>query len=184
MFTLEKLKKTTAALALVAASATGVAALAPVSDIDVTTESMAIADAEAFAFLDTLKGDLEKAISERVTFADETGSVDIHVDIRNISLNGTPVGPDAEEFNELDGVVSIRAAGTGNNVLSYPVQLAAYQAETVAPEGWIVVNADNGDFYTALVEAFAVETAEKLEQVNVNDVAEAAKVSPTAPVNN
>ena len=166
MFTLETLKKSTAALALLGALATPAAALAPVTAIDVTTESMAVADEEALAYLSTLTTDLEAAIAQRVTLSDGDDAVDMDIDIRNVSMNGTPIGPNAVEFNQLDGVVSIKVAGTEDTVYTAPVQIAAYQADGFVPEGFIVVNADNGDFYNAMVQGFAIQTAELLNAVD------------------
>ena len=170
MFTLATLKKTTAALALMGAVSTPAAAMAPVTDIEVTTESMAIADAEALAYLSTLSADLEAAIAQRVTLGESDEAVDVKIDIRNVSMNGTPVGPNATEFNQLDGVVTFTVAGTEDSVFITPVQIAAYQADGFVPEGFKVIDADNSDFYAAMVQGFAIETVNWLGTIEEGKV--------------
>ena len=166
MFTLATLKKSTAVLALLGAVAGPAAAMAPVTGIDVTTESMAVADEEAMAYLGSLTTDLEAAIAERVMLSEGDEAVDVDVDIRNVAMNGTPIGPDATEFNQLDGVVTFKISGTEQSVYSAPVQIAAYQADGFVPEGFIVITPDNADFYTAMVQGFAIETAALLDNVD------------------
>lgn len=184
MFTPKIMRNSAAALAMLSMSAAPLFANAPVSAIDVGIENLGIADFEAQPFVGQLTRDLKQAIAERVILADNAQSVDIDVEIRNLSLNGLPVGEDAMNFNEMDGVVAIKAAGTPDTVLTYPVQLAAYQADVTAPEGWTVVSADNDDFYTAMVEKFAEETVEWLAQVNTAEVERLKKVRPAASAGN
>lgn len=158
--------KTTALAGVLAMSAAVPAAMAlDVEDINVDMQRVAVQDGGAGNFYSSIGTDLADAIAEVTTAGSGDDAVDVNVSIRKISLDGSPIGPNAPEFNEMDGVVSITKKDGGDAIISYPVRLAAYADDRPMPEGFISIAPSDEDYYISLLSAFAQETAQGLDRV-------------------
>ncbi len=139
-----------------------------ISKIDVEASYSAAQDSNAASFYPDIAIDLRTAIAERVPTSDDAGDPTISVDVRKISLDGATMLPETQEFNELEGVVSIES-GTGDiGGLAFPVNIKAVSGDMAAPEGYIVMPPSDGDFYVAMVNFFADRVAEELAGMNTS----------------
>lgn len=168
--TLKKYSKASALAAGVSLVALSGAAYAAnpvgISGVEVTTALGAAEDSNALALYPTLNTDLEAAIAQRVTGGDVTDPK-IEVSIREIALDGATMLPESKEFNQMDGVVSLAGAEGDLGGVSFPVRINAVMGDATAPAGYIVLAPTEGDFYIAMVNAFADSVAAQLAEKNV-----------------
>ncbi|MFV2052864.1 hypothetical protein [Aliiroseovarius sp. YM-037] len=142
------------------------------SEIDVQTDLSAVEGANAMEYWPTLNDDLRAAIAAQVDLAEDANRV--MVEIHSVTLDGSGVLPESGEFNQLQGTIAVFEPKTGQEaddgdiapVTSYPLNLDASVADGgVAPEGWIRIPPSTDDFYTALVNTFAIEVVKNLEEM-------------------
>lgn len=162
---MKNILKTTALAGVIAGAFAVPGAMAlNVEDVNVAMKRVA-ADTEANDFFSKIGTDLADVIAGMTEAGEGEDAVDVNVSIRKISLDGTPIGPNAPKFNEMDGVVSIMPTAGGDAIISYPVRLAAYADDRPMPEGFIAVAPSNDDYYQSLLHAFAEETVDGLDRV-------------------
>ncbi len=137
-----------------------------ISTIDVQTDLAAL-EYNALDYWPEIEIDLRNAIAAKT--ADLQGDVayDVNVRIDAISLNGSGLLTGDGEFNHLRG--ELRAYPEGNPVqqYSYPIEMAATtdDAGFIAPDA-IVLPPLEGEFYAALVDAFAAQAATYLAAID------------------
>lgn len=166
MFTTFKRLTLAAGVSLLALSAAQAAELPAVSEITVAAKYDAAQDTNAAEMYPDLQSDIQKAVAELIPTSTDSADPIIRIDIRNIALDGDTMLPDSAEFNQLDGVVAIEGRDGSVGDLTFPVKIAAGTAETIAPEGYILLPPSTGDFYTAMVQGFAKAVADGLAEVN------------------
>lgn len=137
-----------------------------ISNIDVQTDLTAM-EFNALDYWPEIELDLRNAIAAKT--ADLQGDVayDVNVRIDAISLNGSGLLTGDGEFNHLRG--ELRAYPECNPVqqYSYPIEMVATTDEIdfVTPET-IVLPPLEGEFYAALVDAFAEQAATYLAAID------------------
>ena len=167
--TLKKYSKTgalAAGVSLMALSGAAYADTVGVSGVEVTTALGGAADSNALSLYPSLNTDLEAAIAQRVAGGDVTDPT-VEVSIREVALDGATMLPDSKEFNQMEGVVSLAGASGDLGGLSFPVRINAVMGDTTAPAGTIVLAPSDGDFYVAMVNAFADSVAAQLAERSV-----------------
>ncbi|MFX0544212.1 hypothetical protein ACEWPL_001530 [Roseovarius sp. S1116L3] len=145
------------------------------SGVEVIVDLSAFDDSNALNYWPTLEDDLERAIAEQVNLDDGADAPRISVEINKVAIDGDTVLPDSGEFNQIEGTVTTRAginettstsseaAETPDAVIgSYPLQMTAVTGDKSAPEGWIVISPSQGDFYNALIGAYAMSVVERI----------------------
>lgn len=167
----------TTAIALTTAFAVPAMAAQDVSlfDVEVRADLTDFVDSNAMKYWPELEADIQRAIVERVNLSGKDEDPRIEVMVSKVSVDGDTVLPDTGEFNQLEGVVTIyegesavtvqgkQGAEDEALIASYPLRLVAQTAETTAPEGWVMVAPSQDDFYTAMVEAFAMKVVDDIE---------------------
>ena len=73
-----------------------------------------------------------------------------------------------EGFNEISGVVAISDDNNSIGAQSFAVNVAAYPAEQVIPEGYVSVAPSEEDFYNAMILGFADVVVQQVETVYNN----------------
>ena len=172
-----KLMQSTAlVVASVAATTAWAAQDVSLYDVEVRAELSDFSDSNALKYWPNLEADLQRAIVDRVELSGAAEDPRIEVEISKISVDGDTFLPDSGEFNELEGVVkfyegdsavSVQGKATSDQNLpdsSYPLRLSARSPEGNPPEGWVMVPPSQDDFYNVMVEAFADEIVEDIEQ--------------------
>lgn len=158
--------------ALAATSTFAYAQDVQLSEIDVKTDLSAVEGANAMEYWPTLNDDLRAAIAAQVDMTEDANRV--MVEIHSVTLDGSGILPESGEFNQLQGTVAVFEPKTGQEqddgdiapVTSYPLNLDASIADGgVAPEGWVMVPPSTDDFYTALVNTFAIEVVNNLKDM-------------------
>ena len=161
--------KKAALVATVSSLTLGTAAYAmqtpPVAEVKVEVSVEAAQDTNAARVYDTITTDLAQAITERVTLGTGDDTYDIKVDIRKVALDGDTLLPDAQEFNELEGVVVFDGPNTAKGNETLPIRISAMTSDTPAPAGTIQVKPGTDDFYDAMIAGFADNVAEQLSDV-------------------
>jgi hypothetical protein len=173
--------KATWALAICTGLALGAGPVAAkdktVSGVDVIVNLSGIENSNALKFWPTLEDDMGKAIVSKVNVDDDAAASRISVEINKVAIDGDTVLPDSGEFNQIEGTVTTRAglneslstsseaADSPDAVIgSYPLDMTAVSGDKTAPEGWIVIPPSQGDFYNALVDAYATAVVERIEE--------------------
>lgn len=145
-------------------------------DVEVKADFTDFANSNALTYWPDLEADLQRAIAERVTLSGQDEDPRVEVLISKVSVDGDTVLPDSGEFNQLEGIVFIydgeeavssqgkAAEGEDAPIASYPLRLSAKAPDNEAPEGWVMIPPSKDDFYTAMVEAFAAEVVDDIEQ--------------------
>lgn len=168
----------TTAFILAATVATGAMAAQDVSlnDVEVKAELSDFKDSNALKYWPDIERDLQQAIIERVELSGKAEDPRVEVEISKISVDGDTILPDSGEFNQLEGVVKIyegedavSVQGKNNQesnlpVSSSPLRLSAIAPSGEPPEGWVMVPPSQDDFYNAMVQAFAAEVVEDIEE--------------------
>ena len=153
----------TAALALLSAPA--LAASEPtVKEVNVTAQVTNL-DSNAQEFYPNIAHDILTEITNIMPLTHDQQGFVIDVVVQNVSLDGNSVLPDSREFNQIEGVMSIRAQDTNANSESFPIKVVAQGAGVATPEGFAVVEPSTTDFYQALIAGFAREVAERETEV-------------------
>ncbi|MBQ0806162.1 MAG: hypothetical protein KBT65_15070 [Sulfitobacter sp.] len=135
------------------------------SEVTVEAGLEAAEDTNALEVFPEIATDLQQAISTRVKFGSDASLPTIKVDLRSVSLNGNPMLTPIEGFNEIAGVVVISDDNNSIGSQSFPVNVAAYPAEQVIPEGFIGVQPSEEDFYNAMILGFADVIVRQLDTV-------------------
>lgn len=143
------------------------------SDVDVTSDLSAFEESNALEFWPDLTDDLGKAIASHVNIDEQAEAPRMVVEINKVAIDGEPVLPDSGEFNQIEGTVAMhpsRKAGSNTEtdaelppMGSYALTVSAKAAEGEAPEGWVVIPPSEGDFYNVLINAYAMEVVERIE---------------------
>ncbi|RKT28189.1 hypothetical protein BXY70_3549 [Roseovarius halotolerans] len=144
------------------------------SNVEVKSDLSAFEDSNALEFWPDLTQDLGKAIATHVNIDDQAEAPRMVVEINKIAINGEPVLPESGEFNQIEGTIALHPANTagGNTETdanlppmgSYALTVSAKAAGGEAPEGWVVIPPTEGDFYDVLINAYAMEVVERLEE--------------------
>jgi hypothetical protein len=138
------------------------------SEIKVEAVLDAAENTNALEVFPEIVTDLEQAIASRVKTGSDAGLPTIKIDVRQISLNGNPMLTSIEGFNEISGVVAISDDNNSIGAQSFAVNVAAYPAEQVIPEGYVVVAPSEEDFYNAMILGFADVVVQQVETVYHN----------------
>lgn len=172
---LQTTAQTTALCLGVALAAPAAHAETMVSDVEVRTDLSDFADSNALDYWPDLAEDLGKAIIERVELSGDAQYPSIVVEVSKIAVDGNPVLPASGEFNQLIGIVQVFAGdsaqteapgdrGTEEPIQNYPLLLHAVAGEAASGEDWITIPPSQDDFYNAMIDAFAVEVVENLDE--------------------
>jgi len=172
-----KLLKTTALCSILALVAAGpLAALEKtVSGLEVTSNLTAYEDNNVLKFWPSLDEDLATAIASKLTVDDKADAPRISVEINKVAIDGDTVLPDSGEFNQLEGTVtthqginsavSSSETGTADGMSgSYALRMTATSAEREVPDDWVIVAPSQENFYNALVDAYATNIVERIEE--------------------
>jgi len=138
------------------------------SEINVSAAMGAAENTNALDVFPEIVTDLEQAIASRVQTGSDASLPTIKIDIREISLNGNPMLTSLEGFNEISGVVAIADDNNSIGAQSFAVNVAAYPADQIAPEGFITVPPSEGDFYSAMIEGFADTVVQRIDTINTH----------------
>ncbi|MEM5519223.1 hypothetical protein [Sulfitobacter sp. AS59] len=138
------------------------------SEINVTAVMGAAENANALDVFPEIVTDLEQAIATRVSTGSDASLPTIKIDIRQISLNGNPMLTSLEGFNEISGIVAITDDNNSIGAQSFAVNIAAYPADQIVPEGFVAVPPSQDDFYDAMIEGFADTVAQRINTIHVN----------------
>jgi hypothetical protein len=169
------LKSTVCAFALSAVATMGFAEMPKVSDVEVKANLAAIAESDALTYWPDINEDLRAAIASRVEASEDDDAYRVDVSLDEVKLDGLYVLPNNGEFNQMEGVVQVygvkpggaseSTGETGELLTSYPVKLEAFSEEAPAREGVVRIPPSEGDFYNALINAFADQVVENLNNM-------------------
>ncbi len=136
------------------------------SVINVEASMSAAENSNAMDVFPDIVTDLQTAIASRVETSDDGSDPTIRVDVRKIALNGDPMLTGDNQFNQMEGVVSI--AGDNNEIgaQSFEVNVSASAPDQTVPEGYIAIAPSEGDFYAAMIDGFAGLIAEQVLTLN------------------
>ncbi len=127
-----------------------------VSEITVNTDLQSIGNAGSVRYWQTLDEDLEAAlVTEFLGRIDPAGAV-IAVDVDEISLANAFTSRFQGEDSRLSGRVTVTDRVTGEPLGTYDVTATSREAQNLlAGEGVTSISPDSGEFYAAVVQAFA-----------------------------
>lgn len=169
MFSNVKLKAVATSISLLALSGAAFASTELIlSEIDVNTAPSVAQDSNAALFYPEISADLREAIAERVATSNNAADPEVRVEIRKMALDGDTYLPDSMEFNELEGVVSVEAVDGDSGGLTFPVTIVASADRPTVYGDVIFIPPTQGDFYVAMVDAFADAVARELALVNTS----------------
>lgn len=144
----------------------------PVEKISVDVDMNAVENAAAAGVWASLSKDLEAAILERVSsqVTDDPEAAEIKIDIDEVSL-ATNFAAAMGADSHLSGTVEItdstvaKSEEYDNNLAFYQLDVTAEQLRAYYPDGTdVAVVVPNSDiYYTAMVQAFADNVADKLK---------------------
>lgn len=171
---MNKLRTTAIALATVATAAMAQANTITVAEIDVKSDLSDFANSNALEYWPDIEKDLNEALMKHVEYKDEPFGDRLVVKISDVSLNGNPMLPQTGEFNRLEGAVVLydyaepSRNGDENDttikaIHSFPLSISAVAGDTAVPAATIVIPPSKDDFYTALVEGFALAAVDNLK---------------------
>ncbi|MBI6630392.1 hypothetical protein [Pontibaca salina] len=143
---------------------------AAVKEITVTAEPATADGMNAMMYYPQMEADLQQAIAERVPVSDAAKGYDVHVSLNRVALNGETMLPESQEFNSMQGTVTITSPQTTAAPRSYPVNLRASSAGP-APEGFVTIEPGPNEFYSAMIAAFADIVAQDLPEHMPTDYA-------------
>lgn len=147
-----------------------------VSDVEVKANLSAFKDNNVLEYWPTLEEDIAAAIASQLTVDDDADAPRISVEINKVAINGSTILPDTGEFNQLEGTVTTfeglnqtlttsADVETADDLIgSYALRMSAVAGDTDVPEGWIVVQPSQDDFYDALINAYAATIVERIEE--------------------
>lgn len=162
------MKKLTLATTVSVMALTGAALAADVdgvSEIRVSTSYDAAQDSNAAEYFPEIATDVQVAIAKLIPSSDNAADPIIRVDLRKVALDGDTMLPDSKEFNQLEGVVAIDT-NTGEGGQSFKVNILAVTDLAAVPEGYVGISPSMDDFYTAMVDGFALNVAQQYGTVN------------------
>lgn len=141
-----------------------------ISMIDVSASYAAAEDTNAQELFPGITDDIKLAIAELVSHSDDAADPIIRIDIRKVALDGDTMMTAGAAFNQLEGVVSVESEnGVGGG--TFPLNITALTDETVVPTGYIAIPPSTEDFYDAMVVGFALNVAERVEEMNLSGTA-------------
>ncbi|MEI4264109.1 hypothetical protein [Roseovarius sp. D0-M9] len=146
-----------------------------VSAVEVKADMSAYEDSNVLKYWPTLETDLAASIASKVTVDDNADAPRLTVEINKVAIDGDTFLPDSGEFNQIEGTVVMHQGDNAVNSSSttdtqeeqtggYPLNMTAISGSGDAPEGWIVVEPSQDDFYDALINAYADTVVERIEQ--------------------
>ncbi len=141
-----------------------------IDEIRVTTDLEAM-EYNALDYWPEMQADIQNAIAQKV--ADFPGEVvyDVDVTIDAVSLNGSGLLNGEGEFNHLRGWVRAYPDGYPAAPQTFSVEMVATTDEPAFVSGPVViVPPAEGEFYAALVDAFAAEAAAQLALIDSDAV--------------
>jgi len=133
-----------------------------ISKIDIKTNFDAAQNSNALVLYPEIETDLAQSIASRVETSEDADDPTIRIEITKISLDGDTMLPDSAEFNELEGLVIFEDNNNEIPSQTFPVMVAAYSADTIVPEGYVLMAPDREDFYQGLLSTFADTVADLL----------------------
>lgn len=156
------------ALLLAACSGQDEVATTPttVSAINVSTDLQSIGNAESVRYWQTLSEDLEAALAtEFINSIDPNGAV-VNVDVDEIALADAYSSRFQGEDSRLEGQVVLTNPFTGEATGTYDVTATTREAASLLSngEGVVTISPDSGEFYSALVQAFARGVGQAVRQ--------------------
>lgn len=140
------------------------------SNINVEASMSAAENGNAMEVFPEIITDLQAAVAKRILASDDASDPTIRIDIRQISLNGDPMLTGTNEFNEIQGVVSISDPNNDIGAQSFSVNISAYAADQIVPEGYIAIPPSEEDFYDAMINGFADVVATEIDKLNADGV--------------
>ncbi len=165
--TMKNLTLSTTLTTLALAGAVAATELPPISDIDVSASYDAAEDTNAQELFPEIADDVRLAIAALIPQSDNAADPIIRVDIRKVALDGDTIMPDSAEFNQLQGIVAIETR-SGSGGQTFPVNITAMTDTDAVPAGFIAIPPSNDDFYSAMVDGFAINVAEGVERLNTD----------------
>ncbi|MEH6830416.1 MAG: hypothetical protein V7661_06185 [Sulfitobacter sp.] len=130
-----------------------------VSKIEVTAAYGAAESSNAREMYPEVATDIQLAIAKLVPTSDNADNPFILVDIRKIALNGNQTLQGENEFNQLEGVVSIENMQQGGK--SFRVNIMAHTDADAVHAGYTGITPSLDNNYNAMVDGFAMEVAKK-----------------------
>ncbi|WP_088625245.1 hypothetical protein [Oceanicola sp. 22II-s10i] len=126
----------------------------PVSNVKVDTALEGVNAPDVLGIYPKINEDLTAAIWERMEnpMSGSADGYDIDVRVTNMMLDDAPMGPDGQ-FNTLEGIVAYTKPLEAAPVHSVPVTIRATSG--AVPPGVIAIAPSEGDFYAAMIGAFA-----------------------------
>ncbi len=153
------------ALAAVLATGFGMAyAAEPLGNVVVETRTAGVEGNAAPTFFPNITADLEAAIkAQLVTTGLDTDSL-IEVEVIELLIDGNVMTPDDTEFNEMRITANYSHPDNVFPSEIYPIMVTATEVDVVAPEGYVVVDAEAPDFYKALIIGTAARVIEMMPE--------------------
>jgi len=133
-----------------------------VNEIQVKSELSDITESNALQFYPTLTDDLRNAIGEQIAGQIGDSIYHLEVNLKEVSLDGAYALPGNGEFNKMEAFVSVFAEDETIPEEKFWIRLDARSANQLA-----ALQPGTADFYNALVDAFARETAKEVAEVDV-----------------
>ena len=159
-------KITAASVLAIAASGAAYAEQLKVNQIVVKSELSDVTESNALEYYPTLNDDLKNAIAEQISGQIGDSIYDVEVNLKEISLDGAFALPESGEFNKIEAFVNVVAKDETIPAEKFRVTLEARSGVEATP-GVFVMQPGTDDFYSALIDAFAKETADDLVDVDV-----------------
>ncbi|MEZ5714819.1 MAG: hypothetical protein R3D85_06385 [Paracoccaceae bacterium] len=145
------------------------------SGLDVKVDLSDYQNSNALVYWPDLEHDLMLAIMEHSNIDKEADVPKISVTVNNVAVDGDTVLPDSGEFNQLTGTVQVfrgnGAMSVGASSQSSPddllrnyfIKVTAVTGDVAVPDGWVLVPPSQDKFYTAMVDAFAMEVVDRYD---------------------
>ena len=135
-----------------------------VSAIEVRADLRAVGDAASVRYWQTLEEDLEAAlVTEFLGRIDPLGAI-VKVDVDEIALADALRAGMPGENARLSGEVDVTDPRSGADLGAYTVTATAHEVASVLAEGSGADTVGGGEFYAALLEAFARGVAQAVLQ--------------------
>lgn len=145
------------------------------SGVKVHSNLSAYEEANVLKYWPTLDEDIATAIASKVNIDDGADAPRISVEINKVAIDGDTVLPDSGEFNQIEGTVTTHEGKNSTasqsegeaedaQIGSYALRMTAVSEERETPDGWVTVRASQDDFYNTLVNGYATEIVERIEE--------------------
>ena len=132
-----------------------------ISDVNVNADLSAVGSREAVSYWQGLSADLETAIAGQFSGSLDPAGDTINVDVDEISLRSPFAAGASAETARLSGRVEVlNPAGTSEG--AYNVAATAQDVVSLLPPGTTSISPTSGEYYHAIVQAFARGAAEAI----------------------